>query len=142
MALVMWLTALVETWQIALNTPEANNISLPVWERTALSVLREAVYIFPISRVALGTLYTLPFMMIPIVLIAIKRSQTKRILVFSTLVNLLFFGIHVLIDNGIPPTFMKISIQGIILLVSYLLAFGGFIWLIFHRSQNEFYLQP
>jgi hypothetical protein len=140
--LVMWFTALVETWQIALNTPGANDTSLPVWERTVLSVLHEAVYIFPISRLALGTLYTLPFMTIPMALIAIKRSQTKRILIFSTLVNLLLFGIQVIIDNGIPPTFMKISIQGIILLVSYLLAFGGFIGLIFQRSQNEFYLQP
>ncbi len=140
--LVMWFTVLVETWQIALNTPGANDISLPVWEHAALSVLREAVYIFPISRLALGTLYTLPFMMIPIALIAVKRSQTKRILIFSTLVNLLFFGIQVIIDNGIPPTFMKISIQGIIILVSYLLASGGFIWLIFQRYQNEFYLQP
>lgn len=140
--LAMWFVGLVETWQIALNTPRANDISLPVWELTTLGVLREAVYILPISRLALGILYTLPLVIIPIALIAIKRSQMNLILIFSTMVNVLFFGIQVIIDNGIPSTFTKISIQGVVLLISYLLTFGGFIWLTFHKSQNEIYSQP
>lgn len=121
--LAMWFTSLVEVWQIALNTPGAENASLPAWRRTILGLLREAVYLFPTNRLTLGVLYALPFLLIPITLAIAKRYQAILILLFSTLVNLLFFWSQVIVDSSIPGSIGKISVQGAILLMSYLLAF-------------------
>ncbi len=118
-AVVMWFTSLAEAWQIALSTPAANSESIAAWNRTVLTLLREAVYLLPVSRLTLAILYASPFLLIPVTLTIIKRSQATVILMFSTLMNLLFFWIQLLVDYGITASFSKISIQGVIMLTTY-----------------------
>jgi hypothetical protein len=132
-AIVMWFTSLVEVWQIGLNTPGANNESVPIWSRIVLSSLREVVYLLPASRLTLGVLYALPILLIPLASAAVKRSQVTLVLMLSTLVNLFFFWIQVIVDSGIPPSFMKVSIQGLVLLITYTLLIAA---LILQRSLS------
>jgi hypothetical protein len=127
LAIVLWFTSLVELWQIALNTPAAHHASIPVGNRAMLTFLQEAVYLLPISRFMLAILYAFPLLLIPLILIMIKRSQAVLILMFSTLANLLFFWIQVLVDTGFQASFMKISIQGMILLTTYALVVYGLV---------------
>ena len=132
--IVMWITSLVEVWQIALSTPASNNASLALGSRLILNLLREMVNLLPISRLTLGVLYALPILLIPLILSVVKRSQVMLILNYSTLINLLFFGTQVIVDKGIPVSFTKISIQGSIFLTTYFLA--SFV-LIQQRRLNE-----
>ncbi len=117
--IVMWFAVLTETWQIALNTPVVNNVSIPVWGRIVQNLLRSVVYVFPVSRLMLAILYALPILLIPMVLFVMRRSQVTSILLYSTLMNLLFFGVQLLADNWIHTSFIKIPIQGVVLLTTY-----------------------
>lgn len=120
-AIVVWFAFLVEGWQLTLNTPAAQKATLPVGNRAMLTLLQEAVYLLPISRLMLAILYASPLLLIPLILITRKRSQAVLILMFSTVANLLFFWIQVLADSGFQASFMNISIQGMILLTTYAL---------------------
>ncbi len=120
-AIVLWLTVLIEGWQISLNTPAAHSEAIPEWSRTILTLLQEAAYLLPMNRLTLAVVYAMPLLLIPLLLIVLKRSQATLILMFATMLNLIFFWIQVIIDNSFPASFMQTSIQGIILLVTYIL---------------------
>lgn len=116
--IVMWCTVMIETWQIALNTP-TNNELISEGERIIQNLLRSIVFLFPVSRLTLGILYALPIFLIPLILLRGKWSQMTSILLHSTLVNLLFFWSQLIIDNWLRLSFMRISLQGLVLLITY-----------------------
>jgi len=129
--IVMWLTVLIETWQLALSTPFANSESIPTWGHIIQNFLRRAVFLFPVSRLTLGILYALPILLIPALLIAVKQSQALPTMLLSTLANLLFFWTQLIIDYWMRLSYLKIPVQGIILLMTYALTLYI---LIRHRS--------
>lgn len=117
--IVMWFTSLLETWQIGLNTPGAGGESIPAWNRTVLNSLRTVAFLLPTSRFTLGVLYALPLLLIPLASTVASRSQAMLPLTFSTLGNLIFFWVQVIVDSGLATSFVKLSIQGVILLLAY-----------------------
>lgn len=121
LAIVMWFTSLVEVWQIGLNTPGAYSHSLPIWSRVVLISLRAVVSWFPASRLALGILYALPFLLIPLASVAANPSRSKFSFATSTLFNVFFFWMQVIVDSQLLSSFMGLSIQGVILLLTYIL---------------------
>ena len=117
--IVMWVTVLIEGWQMALNTPTANSELIPVWGHIVQNLLRSVAFLFPVTRLTLGVLYALPILLIPVVLVMLKRPQATSILLYSTLMNLLFFWVQLIADNWIHMSFIKIPIQGTVLLMTY-----------------------
>ena len=119
--IVMWLTGLIEGWQIWLNTPIANSELIPIWGHVIQNLLRSVVFLFPVTRLTLGILYALPILLIPVLLVMVKRLQATPIMLYSTLMNLLFFWILLIVDNGVRLSSIKMPIQGVVLLTTYLI---------------------
>ncbi len=137
--IVMWFTVLIEGWQITLNTPIANSDLIPVWGRIVQNLLRSIVFLFPVTRLTLGILYALPILLIPAVLVVIKRPQATSIMLYSAGANFLFFWMLLIVDNGIHLSFIKIPIQGTVLLTTYLFLLYGLVrQRPFSLSSNEY----
>lgn len=121
---VMWLTVLIEGWQISLNTPMVRSELIPVWVRFVLNLLHSISFLFPVNRLTLGILYALPVLLIPLGFIGMGRWfigwDNLSILLYSTMLNLLFFWIQVLADSGSHSSFVYVSVQGTVLLMTYL----------------------
>ncbi len=122
MLIVMWLASLAELWQIAMNTPQAYDDSIPTWSSYVFGFLRAAVYLLPVPRLALGVLYAMPFLLVPVAVALANRPQATPVFIFSTWVNSLFFWILVVMDNGRASSFTGICIHGAIVLVTYVFA--------------------
>lgn len=116
--LVMWFTILIEGWQIALGTPASSWQSLSGGER-AIQMVQRIVFLLPVSRLALGALYTSPIIVIPLALAARKRSQATSIILHATLLNLLFFWTQLIIDEWIRASITSIPLQSVVLVASY-----------------------
>jgi hypothetical protein len=119
---VMMLTAVVETWQLVLSIPPAVRAPVPAWGQVIESGLHTAVYLLPVGRMALAGVYALPLLLIPLLVIAMKGLEVEPVLLCSAVVNLSFFWLLLLMDNGLPESAVRIPIQGLILLVAYALA--------------------
>jgi hypothetical protein len=121
LVMALLFTVLVETWQYTLSIPEAVREPVPAWGQVIESVLHTAAYLFPVSRMALAVLYTLPLLLVPLLVIIVKRAEVGPALLYSALINLLFFWLLVVLDNGLPETATRIPIQGLVLLLAYAL---------------------
>jgi len=119
--IAMWFTILTEAWQLALDTPAASSELIPAWGRVVQNLLHRVVFVLPVSRLTLGVLYALPILLIPLILAVVRRPQMMSLLLYSTSVNLLFFWMQLIVDNWTRIPFMKIPIQGTILLTTYVL---------------------
>lgn len=120
--IVMWFTVLIEGWQLTLNTPMADNNLVPMWGRVVQNLLRNIAFLLPVSRLTLGILYASPIILVPIWLMVVKRLQATSIMMYSALVNLLFFWILFIVDNWLRISHIRIPIQGVVLLTIYALS--------------------
>ncbi len=120
--IVMRFAVLIESWQIMLNTPGANSDLIPVWGHIVQNLLRNIVFLLPVTRLTLGILYASPILLVPIWLMVVKRLQATSIVLYSALVNLLFFWILFIVDDWLRISHIKIPIQGVVLLTIYALS--------------------
>jgi hypothetical protein len=93
-------TVLVETWQIVLSIPAAVREPAPAWGKIVENVLRTAVFLLPFSRMTLALVYSLPLLLVPLLAIGVKRLEMGPALLYSALLNLIFFWLLLLMDNG------------------------------------------
>lgn len=118
---VLLFVVLIETWQYTLSIPEVVREPVPAWGQVIESMLHTAVYLFPVSRIGLAVLYALPLLLVPLLVIIVKQVEVGPALLYSALVNWLFFWLLLVLDNGLPETATRIPIQGLILLIAYAL---------------------
>lgn len=119
--IVLLFAALIERWQIALSTPAARDESIPLWSRALFSLLRNAVSLPALRRTGLAVLYASPFLFIPALLTIARQSRATSILLFSALVNFLFFCMHVLVDLSVGASFEAVGVKAAVFLATYVL---------------------
>ena len=127
MVIVMWFSVWTEDWQLSLNTPAAYNLSLPAWGHAVINLLRRAVFLLPVSRLTLGIFYASPVLLIPIALAVINRQQIVQIMLFSSLINWLFYWNLFIIDTQFR-SLEQIPLKAIILLTTYLFVLYLLAW--------------
>lgn len=121
-ALTLWFTATIERWQLALHTPAAHAPTLPSWSILILERLEQIAFFFSLQRLQLGIVYTLPFLLLPLVFAVVRRMQTRRFILLTTATNLSLFFVHVVIDLLLPSGFLSLSIKGAGMLFCYAVA--------------------
>ena len=126
--LVMWFTVLIENWQIALSAPAANSGFIPSWGHGVQKLLRNVAFLLPVSRLGLAVLYGLPILLIPIALIIKKKQRASSILLYSTLLNLLFLWTQLIAEHWSRSFLVQIPLQGAIFLASYVLVLVLLMW--------------
>lgn len=118
---VMWFTVLIEGWQIALNTPMVNHDLLPMWEHIGQRLLHTLVGLFPAPRLGLAVIYASPILLLPLLLIGVNRLRVTSILLYSALVNLLFFWVLFMMDSWSSLAQSKTVLEGVVSLTTYAL---------------------
>lgn len=76
--IIMALTAMIERWQLALNTPLAHQTGLPIWGQWVQAGLEQLVFLFPVRRVTLGLIYALPILLIPLTRLLLKLDHLTQ----------------------------------------------------------------
>ncbi len=109
---VLWLTALIELWQLYLATPTAFSAATPAWARLILSVLKAIANLLPVRRWELGAFYALPFLLLPLALILRHPARAGAWLHRAAVTHLAFFWGVSAMTMWAPASSQRFAILG------------------------------